>query len=422
MKGFVVGVKDLYRVRQKILRNDIILKMSADARRARWGVVMLFWLNGVAWSSILPRYPEIKESLRLDDQWWGIAVAIGPVGGLVAGLVTAALIRRYSSAWVSVVSQVVGIAMLNLIGNAPAAWVFAVGVFLMASLDALTDISMNAHGLRVQELYGRPILNSFHGWWSIGAVCGGFIGSAARQAGIPVWAQCVAATVVFGGMSLGAKTLLLRGLDHDPQAERSRKQRRRRIPTGTVVRLAALGLLGASAGLMEDTGSTWGAIYLDRQFEVIPFVAGMAFVGLQGAQLIGRFTGDALVSRIGPRFAVVQGGIIAFLGMGLSLIWPSPTTAILGFACVGWGVATVIPSAMHAADELPDMNHGDGLMIVTWVMRIGFFAGPPLIGALSEAADLRLALWVVPAFAVVILALSPSLGRRVSRNGTVDRA
>ena len=183
---------------------------------------MLFWLNGVAWSSILPRYPEIKESLRLDDQWWGIAVAIGPVGGLVAGLVTAALIRRYSSAWVSVVSQVVGIAMLNLIGNAPAAWVFAVGVFLMASLDTLTDISMNAHGLRVQELYGRPILNSFHGWWSIGAVCGGFIGSAARQAGIPVWAQCVAATVVFGGMSLGAKTLLLPGLDHDPQAERSR--------------------------------------------------------------------------------------------------------------------------------------------------------------------------------------------------------
>ena len=395
--------------------------MSADARRARWGVVMLFWLNGVAWSSILPRYPEIKESLRLDDQWWGIAVAIGPIGGLVAGLVTAALIRRYSSAWVSVVSQVVGIAMLNLIGNAPAAWVFAVGVFLMASLDTLTDISMNAHGLRVQELYGRPILNSFHGWWSIGAVCGGFIGSAARQAGIPVWAQCVAATVVFGGMSLGAKTLLLPGLDHDPQAERSRKQRRRRIPTGTVVRLAALGLLGASAGLMEDTGSTWGAIYLDRQFEVIPFVAGMAFVGLQGAQLIGRFTGDALVSRIGPRFAVVQGGIIAFLGMGLSLMWPSPTTAILGFACVGWGVATVIPSAMHAADELPDMNHGDGLMIVTWVMRLGFFAGPPLIGALSEAADLRLALWVVPAFAVVILVLSPSLGQRVGRNETVGR-
>ena len=188
-----------------------------------------------------------------------------------------------------------------------------------------------------------------------------------------------------------------------------------------MTRLAALGLLGASAGLMEDTGSTWGAIYLDRQFEVIPFVAGMAFVGLQGAQLIGRFTGDALVSRIGPRFAVVQGGIIAFLGMGLSLMWPSPTTAILGFACVGWGVATVIPLAMHAADELPDMNHGDGLMIVTWVMRIGFFAGPPLIGALSEAADLRLALWVVPAFAVVILVLSPSLGQRVGRNETVGR-
>lgn len=384
--------------------------VTPAARRARWGVILLFWLNGAAAASIIPRYPEIKSRLVIDDQWWGLLIALAPLGGLVAGLVTAALIRRFSSATVAVVFQAVSVAMLSLIGNASVAWMLAAGVFLMAAGDALTDIAMNAHGLRVQRLYQRPILNSFHGWWSIGAVCGGLLGSAAKQGGVPIWLQCLIAAGAFVVMALGAKSLLLPGKDHDPAASQAGGTRRR-LTTPTLLRLLALGSLGAAAMLMEDTGATWGAIYLDRQFEIIPFLTGMAFVALQGAQLIGRFTGDALVARIGPRPAVVQGAVIACLGMGISLVWPTVVTAILGFACVGWGIATAIPSAMHAADELPGMNHGNGLMIVTWMMRFGFFVGPPLIGALSEATELRLALWVVPVFAVVILLLSPSLGR-----------
>lgn len=390
--------------------------VPSAARRARWGVILLFWLNGVAWSSIIPRYPEIKERVALDDQWWGLLIALAPLGGLAAGLVTAALIRRFSSATVSVITQVCGIAMLSLIGNAPVAWVLAVGVFLMAGCDALTDIAMNAHGLRVQKLYGRPILNSFHGWWSVGAVCGGLLGSAAKQAGISIWLQCVIATVIFAAMSIGAKTLLLPGRDQNGEdAEAGGKAP---LTPSTRLRLIALGLLGASAMLMEDTGATWGAIYLDRQFDVIPFLTGMAFVALQGAQLVGRFTGDALVARLGARPAAAQGALIAGIGMAASLLWPTPATAIAGFACVGWGIATAIPSAMHTADELPGMKHGSGLMIVTWMIRLGFFVGPPLIGALSEATELRLALWVVPAFAVIILVLSPSLGESRKRSVT----
>ncbi|MDO5082918.1 MAG: MFS transporter [Arachnia propionica] len=389
-------------------------EIPTAARRARWGVVGLFWLNGVAWSSILPRYPEIKVSLGLSDQWWGVVVAVGPLSGLLAGMFTASLIRRFSSANVAIAAQVVGIAMLMLLGNAPAAWVFATAIFFMAALDSLTDIAMNAHGLRVQKLYARPILNGFHGWWSVGAVCGGLIGSSAKQLGIPIWVQCLIATVVFAAMSLGTKLLLLPGLDHDVEAHAASRQERRRIRPALWLRLIALGLLGASAGLLEDTGGTWGAIYLERQFDVIPFLTGMAFVALQGMQLIGRFTGDALVARIGAIPATVQGAVLAGLGMGVALIWPTPASTILGFACIGWGMATIIPSSMHAADELPGMGHGDGLMVVTSMMRLGFLTGPPLIGMLSEATELRLALWTIPVFAAVILLLSPSL-RPVSR-------
>lgn len=385
--------------------------VAPEARRARWGVIALFWLNGVAWASILPRYPEIKEALGLSDTFWGISVGIGPIGGLVAGLFTARLMRRFNSAVVAVTSLLLYIAMLNIIGNAPVAAVFALGVFLMAAFDALTDISMNAHGLRVQKLYGRSILNSFHGWWSIGAVCGGFLGAAAAQAQVPIWLQCLVASIVFGSMAVGAKTLLLRTPDnHDVAAlDVTEVQPPRRIPRTVLLRLLALGLLGASAGLIEDTGATWGAVYMDRAFVVTPFLAGMAFVALQGSQMVGRFTGDALVNWIGSRPALIQGGMIAAAGMLAVVLFPSPVTTLVGFGCAGWGIATAIPSAMHAADELPGMHAGSGLTIVTWMMRLGFFAGPPLIGMLADATALRWALLVVPACAFAMLLLSPAL-------------
>ncbi len=299
--------------------------------------------------------------------------------------------------------------MLNAVANAPTLLLFSASLATMAAMDAITDISMNAHGLRVQKLYGRTILNSFHGWWSIGAVCGGFLGSVAAQVGMALWLQALVATVVFGAMAVFARTLLLPGKDQAPVDEEAAAEVRpqRRLPASLWVRLIALGLLGASVGLVEESAASWGAIYMDGMFAVIPFVAGLAFVALQGAQMIGRFTGDALVNRIGARPAVTLGVSIAAVGMGVAVAFPHPVTTIVGFACAGWGIATAIPSAMHAADELPGMAHGSGLTFVTWLMRLGFFAGPPLIGLVGDAVSLRWALIVVPVAALLALALTP---------------
>jgi len=43
------------------------------------------------------------------------------------------------------------------------------------------------------------------------------------------------------------------------------------------------------------------------------------------------------------------------------------------------------------------------------MMRLGFFAGPPLIGALADASSLRWALLVVPGCALAMLLLTPAL-------------
>lgn len=383
--------------------------MSTEVRRARWGVTLCFVLNGLAWSTLLPRFPEIKESLEIRDWVWGFIIALGPIAGLLLGMFTAKLMRRFQSAGVAVIFQTFGIVCLNVLGNAPNAAVFAVGVVLMMSADSVTDIAMNAHGLRVQQRYGRSIFNGFHAWWSVGAVTGGLIGSACAQAQVDIWLQCLVGSLVFGSLALLAKRWMLDGPDPVPE-QTEEEQQRRFIPTPLLLRLVALGLLAGSAGVLEDASGSWSPIYMQRMFpDLDPFLWGMAFVALQGTQMVARFAGDAVVNRFGQRFTITFGMLLATVGLGAAVCFPSPALTLIGFGLAGWGIATAFPGAMHAGDQMPGLPQGTGLTIVTSVARVGFLVGPPLVGTAIELVGMRWGLIVLPLASLLGFALTPAL-------------
>jgi hypothetical protein len=120
------------------------------------------------------------------------------------------------------------------------------------------------------------------------------------------------------------------------------------------------------------------------------------------------------VDRFGQRAVARAGGIIAAVGMGTALAVPSIPGTILGFAAAGLGVATLVPAAMHAADELPGLRPGTGLTMVSWLMRVGFLVSPPVVGAIADAASLRAGLFVVPLAGLLVLALSAVLAKRTA--------
>ena len=82
--------------------------------------------------------------------------------------------------------------------------------------------------------------------------------------------------------------------------------------------------------------------------------------------------------------------------MGTALAFPSTAGTVAGFAAAGFGVATLIPAAMHRADQLPGLRPGSGLTVVTWLMRIGFFGAPLIVGVVADATSLRVGLLSVP--------------------------
>jgi hypothetical protein len=58
------------------------------------------------------------------------------------------------------------------------------------------------------------------------------------------------------------------------------------------------------------------------------------------------------------------------------------------------------------------MRPGTGLTAVTWLMRIGFFGAPLLVGVIADATSLRVGLLSVPVAGLVVVALAGALSAR----------
>lgn len=408
---------------------------APHVRAARWAVSALFFLNAVLFANLVPRLPDVKDRLDLSNAELGGAVAAMPFGSLVAGLFAPVLIQRFGSGNVAALGLVgLGAAVAGVPWAGSLAGLVVV-MLLVGAVDAVVDVGQNAHGFRVQRAYGRSVINGMHALWSIGAVAGGLLGSAAVGLGVPLSTHLAVSAVVFAVVAVVARRFLLPGAEDaeradlvvapaegptppvdeppvdDPSEDRASSPaegRLRRVPSRTWGLLALLGLLAACEAFVQDAASSWSALFMRTEVGTSAAVGGMAFVAMQGAATVGRLLGDRVVDRVGQRRVARVGGALTAVGMALALLLPSVGTAVLGFALAGLGIATLVPAAMHAADEIPGLPAGVGLTVVGWLLRVGFLASPVVVGVLADLTSLRLALGTVVVAGVLVL-----LGGRV---------
>ncbi|MFD6191449.1 MFS transporter [Streptomyces sp. NPDC060275] len=390
---------------------DVLRRPTPADRRARVAVAVLFFTNGALFANLLPRYPQIKADLGIGNAAYGLAVAAFPAGAITAGLAAGILVRRFGSARVAVGGTLLtGVGILAA-GLADSVAVFAGALFLAGAMDAFTDVAQNAHGLRVQRRYGRSVINSFHAVWSIGAVTGGSMAAAAIALDVSRGPHLSVSAVVFAVAACVALRYCLPGpeTETEPAGETGAEDRTpspTRAPaagprTGWV--LTALVLIAMAGTLVEDAGMSWATLYLSDSLHATAALAASGYVALVGAQFAGRIVGDRLVDRFGQRAVARSGALIAAVGMGLALAVPTVPGTVLGFAAAGFGVATLVPAAMHEADELPGLKPGSGLTLVSWLMRLGFLLSPPVVGLVADATSLRVGLLVVPLAGFLVL-------------------
>lgn len=410
--------------------------LDQQLRRARMAVFVLFLTNGALFANIIPRYPEVKDVFGLSESVYGLTIALYPLGALLSGPFAAVVIRRFSSASTAVIGTIGIGSMLSVVG-ALTMWreglgqdagalglglylAFASFFLLAGACDSVTDVGQNAHGLRVQRLMGRPIINNFHAGWSIGAMLGGLMGALATALAIPLGWHLLGSALIFVLVGAVALRFTLPGADPargeiDPivvdanvlgateatVGEDVVEMSVRTLPLKPALVVGALTLLAIAGMLMEDAAATWSTLFMRDYIGVGPAIAGSAFIVMLGSQAVGRLSADWQMERFGAATTVRLGATLVAVGMGIAVAWPSALTTLIGMAAAGFGCAAIVPVAYNAADDIPGLRPGTGLTVVTWLGRLAFLGAPPLVGLLVESTSLLSAMVVIPVAGLV---------------------
>jgi len=384
-------------------------------RRARFAVACAFGVNGAVTGSWAARVPAVKDQLGLSPGVLGLALVGLAAGGILAMPAAGALVARRGSRPVTRAALAACCVALPLPALAPGVAALAFGLLLLGAGNGAVDVAMNAHGVAVEERYGRPILSSFHGMWSLGALAGAAGGGLAAGAGIPVGAHLTAA----GGMLLAAglattRWLLPAGADRRAAGPVFAR------PTRPLAVLAVIAFCGL---LAEDAAAQWSAVYLRDALGTSAAVAATGYAAFSLAMTAGRLTGDRLVARLEPARFVRLAAVVASAGLGLGLAVGQPAAAVAGFALLGVGISCIVPVTFSAAARAQlSTAGGPAIAAVSTAGYLGGAVGPPAVGGLAELAGLPAALGLVAALTGLVALLAGGISSRTpDRSATGER-
>jgi MFS family permease len=374
----------------------------ASSAAARWAIAAVFFANGAGFASWVSRIPAVRQALSLSDGQLGTALFALGAGALVAfplaGRGCAVLGARTltlaaSFAYCFVLPQ---LAMVGVLAS------LAVSLFVLGAASGAMDVAMNALAAEAEARMGRPIMSSLHGMWSAGGLCGAAFGGAmARMDVPPAWH--------LGGVALLlALTVLLsrRWLPESPPREAEAKAPRFARPEAA---MAGLGGIVFCSFLIEGAMADWSAVFLHDTLGTTAAVAAMGYAAFSLTMMAVRFAGDALVARLGPDRPLRLANLLSASALAVALWSGEAAMALVAFALVGLGVATVAPLVFGAAARRARSGPGHGIAAMATVGYGGFLLGPPCIGWLAQATSLRVALMLLAVLSAVIALLTHHL-------------
>ena len=355
---------------------------------ARVSTALVFAIHAAVFAAWTPHIPAVKDRLGLNDGTLGLALLGAPVGSVLAMLLVGGAIARWGSKRM-VLLMFLGYALVSpALGFASTpAWLF-VALACWGGFQGALDVSMNSQGIAVETAYGRPILSSFHAWWSFGAFVGVGLGALSISLGVDLRTQMIAFALVL----LVLAWPLTHGMFGDDHAVDEHKLglpwRDRRVLVLAAIMFGGL--------LCEGAAGDWAAVYLRDSLDVPAERAGLGYAVFAVTMFLGRVMGDGWVARFGPARVVSVLAAIGGLGFGGALLAGQFWVALLGFAAFGLGIACIVPVVFSSAAAQSDAHAGQAIAGVATAGWAGFLLGPPLIGLLAHATSLTIALAVLP--------------------------
>lgn len=363
------------------------MDLTVSKRAARLSIGAFFFLAGVCFASWASRIPHVTQRLQLSEAGLGAVLLALPVGLLTSLPFSGWLITHFGSRKMVIPGALFYAALLPVIGLVSTPWQLVAVLFFFGIAGNLMNIAINTQAVSLEALYGRSIIASFHGIWSLAGFTGASIGTLMINLKLtPLQHFLIISGAAFIISFLCYRNMLRQDINAGTKPPLFAK------PDATLLKL---GLIALCCMICEGTMFDWSGVYFQKVVKVREGLTTLGFTAFMGTMAGGRFVGDWLTTRYGTKHMLQWSGLVIATGLSLAIIFPYIIPATAGFLLVGIGVSSVVPLVYGAAGRSKTFSPGVALAAVSTIGYLGFLAGPPMIGFIAEASSLRISFAVI---------------------------
>ena len=369
--------------------------MIRDTKRtSRIALLIQFFLFGFMFSSLLARFPALKELFHMSAAELSFVPFFMSVGSLIIMPFCAYIIGRYGSKKTSITGYL-PILFLPLILLMPNIFLLYTGCMLFGASVGISDVAINANSLVVEKAYKRPIIGLFHAFFYVGMFSGALLSILFLVNEIDIRIHLAA----INGVALVTFFFIRRYFLNETPSAKVQNDFKITIPKGTLLTIALVALCGR---IIEGGISDWSTVYMN---EIVKISATYAPAGLAIYAVfisVGRFFGDSVRAMYGDVKVLVASCIITAIGLGMMISVSHIAVVIAALFICGLGVSCLVPIIYSIAGKRKDVSPGVGLATVNTISGTGFLLGPSVIGFIAEKSSLRVSFLYVLVLALIM--------------------
>ncbi|MEV7217861.1 MFS transporter [Kitasatospora cineracea] len=367
--------------------------MEHRLRAARVATYVYFVLCGTLMGAWVVHIPAVESRVGIGHAALGGLLVLLGLGAFAGMRAAGSLTDRLGARTVVPASGALCAASLVLPGLAPDPWTLAGALLVFGFANGCLDVGMNAHAVRVEQAYGRPVMSGFHATFSVGGVIAAGAAAAAAATGLGP----AATLALLGAAGLAVALLAARSLlpgtaaPADAPAAPSEAPDAPDAPAdgGARRRIRVLAVLALMVMLSEGAANDWSALHLKDVLGAPASTAAFAYGTYAAAMTVGRLLADRFAARHGAVAVLRYGAATAALGITVAALTPWVWAAFLGWALFGLGLSGCVPQLFSAAGHADPAAAGANVSRVAGLGYLGMLAGPAVIGWLTHLTALN---------------------------------
>jgi hypothetical protein len=324
-------------------------------QRLLHSVFFLFGFGIMAW---VPRFPEVKANLGLQNGAFGSLMSTGSIGAFFGLLTVGHIIHKYGALKVTIASIFILFSSLGVLVHLNSSFLFLIFNIAFGFGITAVHVCLNSQGFHFLERSKINLITSTAGYWSAGALSTAILsGVLVGRVGLVAHINflCALLTVLMIAIVLRLRPVLLES-NTDSDHDYSIKD----IFTGFRIDWpVSLGM--ACAVYLEFAIGDWGTIFTKDRLDIDAGLSTAPYIVFTAMMIFGRLLIHRLIPRAPLHLWVKRAALLAGVGFGICIItathlpatlkWWSYGLFVLAFFFAGLGSSFLGPSFFAAANR-----------------------------------------------------------------------